>query len=260
VYEDRIRAQSRDLALIAAALTRVTRETTGAATELPTHDLGHAVARLAVVLARLADEPPDIEGADDAARVVLGERLSVDAMSVFLFGDQVLDAFAPVELARRGAPGRGWLDLVRVLDTATDDPMTPGVRYLNVALSFVRDLLVEHATVDHYPTMSYGSAGSVTFGRIGPPDQAGEPYVSAARLLHEALGLVPDPHADPMGAYRQLADRAIEVSPWLDADRAGLVRSAFRQAGFHSVPIPWLIEWLVVILREHLRHRRIRCP
>lgn len=261
MYQERLRAQSRDLAWIAVALTRVDRKQTGAPSELPTHELGHAVARLAVALDRLADEPDASDAADDAQRVLIGERLSFDALSVFLFGDQVLDCFAAVELARRDpALGRAWTDLVKLLDGFPHDPMTPGVRYLNVALSFSRDLLAEHFGADHYPTVSYGGVGSVTLGRIAKPDEGGEPYTSAVRLLREALGLPLGPASDPTGDYRSLADRAIEISPDLDFRRAGLVRRAFQLAGSHSVPVPWVVDWVVVVLREHLVLRSISMP
>lgn len=252
-----MRVQARQLARLALAFTGVTREETGAPSELPTHDLGHAVARLAVSLDRLAQPWSTTDHTDDAERVLIGERPLTDALSVFLFGDQVLDCFARVELSRRSQAQRGWAGLVEQLDKYPDDPMTAGVRCLNLALGLARDLLAEHYAPEHHPTASYGGAGDVMLGRIAVPGEDGEPYASAVALLREALGVPDGAIAEPVSEYHDLAWQAMDQAPALDFQRAGLVRKAFALGGAHSVPVPWIVDWLLAILRQHAQARGI---
>ncbi len=256
-----MRAQARALARCAIAFTSVSREQTGAPSELPTHDLGHAVARMAVALDRLAEPWVTSPVDDPAERVLVGERPLTDAISVLLFGDLVLDCFARVELARRSRPEVSWTALVKLLDADPHDPIRPGVRYMNVALSFARDLLAEHYAADHFPTASFGGGGDVTIGRIAAADDTGEPYRTAVSLLRQALGMPRGPVESPAGEYHDLAWEAVERSPALSFQSAGLVRDAFRLGGAHSVPIPWIVDWLLFVLlfvlREHAKKRGI---
>jgi len=259
MHEARIRAQARALAQLAVALTSVTRDETNTTSELPTHDLGHAIARLAVTLNRVA-QPWDLtDGADEADQVLLGERPFADTQAAFLFGSQILDCFARVELARRDdPPPHTWKALVKHVDDHPWDPMTPGVRYLNVALGFGRDLVIEHYAADQYPGASYSGGADITLSRIAPADEAGEPYGSAVALLRDALGAPANSGASPAAEYHELADRAMEAAPALDFRRAGLVRQAFRLAGGRTAPLPWIIDWLLAVLREHAKARGIK--
>ena len=94
-----LQRHTRELAEIALGLVAV-RSASGAASQRATNELGHAVTRWMITSARALGDP---SAALPVATAFLGpEQPSKDAVcrfaSVILFGDQVLDQFAPLEL------------------------------------------------------------------------------------------------------------------------------------------------------------------
>ena len=91
---------ARELAEIALGLVAV-RSASGAASQRATNELGHAVTRWMITSARALGDP---SAALPVATALLGpeqpskDAVHVDFASVILFGDQVLDQFAPLEL------------------------------------------------------------------------------------------------------------------------------------------------------------------
>jgi hypothetical protein len=136
--------------------------------------------------------------------------------------------------------------------------MTTSVRYLNVALVLARDVLAEHYVPGHYPTAGYSDASSIKLGRVTAPSDSGEPHHAARTLLRHALGLAPDSTVDPFLDYIRLSDEAVERSRAMNFEQAGLIRKAFQMAGYHeTAPVPWILDALLAVLREHARARRI---
>ncbi len=98
-----LQRHARELAEIALGLVAV-RSASGAASERATNELGHAVTRWMITLARFdqsARALGDPSAALPVATAFLGseqpskDAVYVDFASVILFGDQVLDQFAP---------------------------------------------------------------------------------------------------------------------------------------------------------------------
>jgi len=269
MYAESLRKQARNLGTVAVALVQVPFGRPGATSSQPTYDLGHAVARLAVVTDRIATAQPEPDGEREPLRSAsLGEHVDqlladegkfVDAYSIFLFGSQVLHSFARVEVPRRGSGLRpDWASLVKLLDRFPGDPMTSSIRYLNVALVLARDVLAEHYVPGHYPTASYSDASSIRLGRVTPPSDGGEPHLAADTLLRQALGLAPDSNVDPFLDYIHLSEEAVERSRGMNFEQAGLVRKAFQMAGYHeTAPVPWILDALLAVLREHAKARGI---
>jgi len=256
VYRDRLQSQARALAEIALALVAVEARDDDPKGELDTHELGHAVTRLCIVLGRMA-ESGDLQPTSATAFLGPEQPLTdiavLDAYSFFLFADMVLEGWARVEGARR--PGLGqvaWKDLVRSIDT-TDDPLLPFVRYLNITVSVGRDLAVVHVPSGQYFAASFGD-GTATIGRVSSITEDGNPYAEAIGLLKRALDL-PTTESGDVTTFGNLTDLILDAAWQLDYEHAGHARRAFALAGFHSPPIPWMVDPIITLLRDHLRRR-----
>jgi hypothetical protein len=127
---------ARELAEIALGLVAV-RSASGAASQRATNEPGHAVTRWMITLARLdqsARALGDPSAALPVATAFLGpeqpskDAVDVDFASVILFGDQVLDQFAP----GAGPPVRAERKLGRARESHPDhrrhQPMAPSIR------------------------------------------------------------------------------------------------------------------------------------
>jgi hypothetical protein len=271
---ERIAAQAEALADIGLDLIGVPLRPDGAPSRQPIYDVGHHVGRLAVVVQRLATDAARLEADEgiehapirrpiprsDARRAFMeSEETVADLVSFFLIGDIVLDCLARSELSERSSGvGREWKDLVALVDTEPDGPMTSSVRALNLWLAIPRDKLVEH-----FNPQSLTLSGDLSLGRLKRPDDDGSTHRAAASILRSALGLPEDADADPFFAYAALLDAALDGASDLTFEQAGLVIHAVADAGYMATkPVPVILDELISVLRVYadriMAHYRTR--
>lgn len=198
-------------------------------------------------------EPPSAT-AFLGAEQPIHDMSGVDAFSILIFGDLLLQDFARVETARRGLDASTWAALVKHLDRHVSDAMTPAARYLNVVLKSARDVVVAHTPHEQYPSASWGGgSGDFSVGRVSASIEA---MASAKMLLGEAVGRdIRD--VDRWTTYADLSSLVIEEAPMMTFEQAGKAKRAFKKAGFHVPPTPDIVDWMLRLLRAHLHARGI---
>jgi hypothetical protein len=230
--------------------------------------VGLATRRFAVVLRRLAAseraQMRPIWSANEekpiAARSYNGSEpefseLEVDAFSLFLLGDLLLEEIATAELRRSTGATGNWTDYLDWLDNGLgDDRMTATARELNWVLRAGRNHLVAHPRDGFELGVATGSGGSVALARTGPVSEEGDrAYDDATRLMREVAAEV-GMEFEADAEFAELLD-LVEFAGVMTKSHRQRVYEAFSRAGYGTVRLDAIARLVRDLVLGHARAR-----
>ena len=268
---DRLRSQ-------ADRLREIELDDIGRPTEEPAHDLARAVVIWSIALRELAPAglaalTGHVAGIHDGSPAddLVWERAQLRLLTAVVAGDVLLDSLAWAELVRRKRwePPQHtglakvpvlWTVLMKVLDepSASNDPMRPPARYLDLSLDAARDMLVAHRDPELHMMRGAASWGRFTIDLFPHEQDRLETALEQARGIRTSVDYLPPDPADTQdlaGAFASRTEILLQMAVELGAEDRRKLRSAYRIGGISSPSLGAIAERVCVLVDLYLAAR-----
>lgn len=260
---------------LADRLESAAREAAQEGLDQPDRDLrrvGGSLAMLSIAVRRMSESGPRAHGqslrhafpehfeqSSGEVDALTGHRAHLDVISFLAVGDMVLDDVATLVLGRDDVPAGDypWRTYMGRIDVAatTDltSPIVRSARTLDLLLREARNRLVAHRLAHHVPMFAWASDGTQEVDLVDP---AG--VVKAYGLLVDVAGRIGIAHpvveeVTPSDYY-PLLRRIIARAGELDGESRGIVRRAFKEAGYGFAAPARIVDAVMALVRDARAH------